>query len=44
MKVGSFYIPVLQFFSPVFTAFTASKTEAQASFFFSWDTVLENLA
>jgi hypothetical protein len=32
MKVGSFYIPVLQFFFPAFTAFTASKTEAQASF------------
>jgi len=32
------------FFSPAFTAFTASKTEAQASFFFSRDTVLENLA
>jgi hypothetical protein len=44
MKVGSFDIPVLQFFSPAFTAFTASKTEAQASFFFSRDIVLENLA
>jgi len=32
------------FFSPAFTTFTASKTEAHASFFFSRDTVLENLA
>jgi len=45
MKVGSFHIPVLQFFfSPAFTAFTASTIEAQASFFFSRDTVFENLA